>query len=312
MPTGSMTNQVAIRSHTESGDLVLMDAASHVVRSEGGGPAALSGVTAQRIAGRPGHLHGGPGRGCAGHAPRGVPHNPCAARHAAMRREHPQRRRRQHLAAGDTGCGGRRRTTGRAAMPPRRRPRLERVGGHGRGRRPATRATATACRCASPRRWGRRWGRRCAGRPPSCGGRAASSSSSGAGSGRPGVIAAGALYALEHHRDGLVHAITPRRASSPMCWCPSQGWSWCGNTSRRTSCASGCRATRGTSWTRAWRRAWPCWWRGGSDVRAVMHRDVSVDDVERAAEVVRGVLEDARRGNVIALGCSRGRPRRDA
>ena len=51
MPTGSMTNQVAIRSHTESGDLVLMDAASHVVRSEGGGPAALSGVTAQRIAG---------------------------------------------------------------------------------------------------------------------------------------------------------------------------------------------------------------------------------------------------------------------
>ena len=51
MPTGSMTNQVAIRSHTESGDLVLMDAASHVVRSEGGGPAALSGVTAQRLAG---------------------------------------------------------------------------------------------------------------------------------------------------------------------------------------------------------------------------------------------------------------------
>ncbi|MYA64425.1 MAG: low specificity L-threonine aldolase, partial [Gemmatimonadetes bacterium] len=30
MPTGSMTNQVAIRSHTESGDLVLLDAASHV------------------------------------------------------------------------------------------------------------------------------------------------------------------------------------------------------------------------------------------------------------------------------------------
>lgn len=51
MPTGSMTNQVAIRAHTEPGDLVLMDAASHVVRSEGGGPAALSGVTAQRIAG---------------------------------------------------------------------------------------------------------------------------------------------------------------------------------------------------------------------------------------------------------------------
>ncbi len=54
MPTGSMTNQVAIRAHTEPGDLVLMDVASHVVRSEGGAPAALSGVTAQRILGERG------------------------------------------------------------------------------------------------------------------------------------------------------------------------------------------------------------------------------------------------------------------
>ena len=54
VPTGSMANQVAIRTHTESGDLVLMDAGSHVIRSEGGGPAALSGVTGQRIAGRRG------------------------------------------------------------------------------------------------------------------------------------------------------------------------------------------------------------------------------------------------------------------
>ena len=54
MPTGSMTNQVAIRSHTEPGDRVLMDRASHVVRSEGGAPAALSGVTAHRIDGQRG------------------------------------------------------------------------------------------------------------------------------------------------------------------------------------------------------------------------------------------------------------------
>ncbi len=51
MPTGSMANQVAIRAHTESGDRVLMDGGAHVVRSEGGAPAALSGVTAHRIAG---------------------------------------------------------------------------------------------------------------------------------------------------------------------------------------------------------------------------------------------------------------------
>ncbi|MXV95962.1 MAG: low specificity L-threonine aldolase, partial [Gemmatimonadetes bacterium] len=51
MPTGSMTNQVAIRAHTEPGDRVIMDIASHVVRSEGGGPAALSGATVQPLLG---------------------------------------------------------------------------------------------------------------------------------------------------------------------------------------------------------------------------------------------------------------------
>lgn len=51
MPTGSMTNQVAIRAHTEPGDRVVMDIASHVVRSEGGGPAALSGATVQPLLG---------------------------------------------------------------------------------------------------------------------------------------------------------------------------------------------------------------------------------------------------------------------
>ncbi len=51
MPTGSMTNQVAIRAQTEPGDRVIMDIASHVVRSEGGGPAALSGATVQPLLG---------------------------------------------------------------------------------------------------------------------------------------------------------------------------------------------------------------------------------------------------------------------
>ena len=51
VPTGSMANQVAIRVHAEAGDRVLMDAGAHAVRSEGGGPAALSGVTTHRIPG---------------------------------------------------------------------------------------------------------------------------------------------------------------------------------------------------------------------------------------------------------------------
>jgi len=45
MPTGTMSNQVALRVHTEAGDGVLLDQASHIIRSESGAPAALSGVT---------------------------------------------------------------------------------------------------------------------------------------------------------------------------------------------------------------------------------------------------------------------------
>ncbi len=44
MPTGTMTNQVALRTHTALGDAVLFDQISHVYLLEGGGPAALSGL----------------------------------------------------------------------------------------------------------------------------------------------------------------------------------------------------------------------------------------------------------------------------
>ena len=51
VPTGTMSNQIGIRSHTEHGDLVLIDLAAHLVRAEGGAPAALSGVTMKPLAG---------------------------------------------------------------------------------------------------------------------------------------------------------------------------------------------------------------------------------------------------------------------
>ncbi len=51
VPTGTMANQASIRAHTQAGDRVMMDWGTHSVRSEGGGPAALSGVTADRIRG---------------------------------------------------------------------------------------------------------------------------------------------------------------------------------------------------------------------------------------------------------------------
>jgi threonine aldolase len=51
VPTGTMSNQIAIRVQTEAGDLVLLDQAAHVVRSEGGAASAVSGVTAKHLPG---------------------------------------------------------------------------------------------------------------------------------------------------------------------------------------------------------------------------------------------------------------------
>jgi threonine aldolase len=51
MVTGTMTNQVAIRAHTEPGDAVLFDQNAHVYILEGGAPAAISGVLPRLLPG---------------------------------------------------------------------------------------------------------------------------------------------------------------------------------------------------------------------------------------------------------------------
>jgi threonine aldolase len=58
MPSGTMTNQVAIRTHTEPGDEIIMDATSHSYIYECGAPAALSGVTCKLIPGTRGIFTG--------------------------------------------------------------------------------------------------------------------------------------------------------------------------------------------------------------------------------------------------------------
>jgi threonine aldolase len=50
VPTGSMSNQVALRTHTEPGDLVLIEGSAHIVLNEAGGGAAISGVTMRPLA----------------------------------------------------------------------------------------------------------------------------------------------------------------------------------------------------------------------------------------------------------------------
>lgn len=54
MPSGTMTNQIAIRTHTEPGDEILLHEESHVYIYEGGAPAALSGVMVNLLPGERG------------------------------------------------------------------------------------------------------------------------------------------------------------------------------------------------------------------------------------------------------------------
>ena len=49
MPTGTMCNLVAIRTHTRPGDAVVADWMAHIVRAESGGSALASGVTIEPI-----------------------------------------------------------------------------------------------------------------------------------------------------------------------------------------------------------------------------------------------------------------------
>jgi threonine aldolase len=51
MPTGTMTNQIGIRVHTEPGDAVIFDQNAHVYMLEGGAPSAFSGVLPRLLPG---------------------------------------------------------------------------------------------------------------------------------------------------------------------------------------------------------------------------------------------------------------------
>src|SRR5580658_10250663 len=56
--SGTMANQLAIRSHTEPGDEILVEAYAHIYYYEGGAPAALSGVMCRCLQGERGVFGG--------------------------------------------------------------------------------------------------------------------------------------------------------------------------------------------------------------------------------------------------------------
>ncbi|MBM4183664.1 MAG: low specificity L-threonine aldolase [Gemmatimonadetes bacterium] len=51
VPTGTMSNQLAVRVQTEQGDAALIEGTAHLVMNEGGGAAALSGVSIHPLRG---------------------------------------------------------------------------------------------------------------------------------------------------------------------------------------------------------------------------------------------------------------------
>ena len=54
LPSGSMCNEVAVKTHMQPGESILCDRMCHIHRSEFGGPALLSGVTVEAIPGERG------------------------------------------------------------------------------------------------------------------------------------------------------------------------------------------------------------------------------------------------------------------
>lgn len=55
-PSGTMTNQIAIRCHTQPGDEVICDESAHVYQYEGGGIASNSGASVKLLAGNRGRI----------------------------------------------------------------------------------------------------------------------------------------------------------------------------------------------------------------------------------------------------------------
>lgn len=58
VPSGTMSNQLALKTLADPGDMAIMDGASHMVINEGGAAAALAGVTVWRIQGSLGIFDG--------------------------------------------------------------------------------------------------------------------------------------------------------------------------------------------------------------------------------------------------------------
>jgi threonine aldolase len=288
VPTGTMSNQIAVRTHTEPGDLVLIDGQGHVVRSEGGGAAAISGVTMRHLP-----------------SDRGV--FAADAIHEAMGRPHPFNPSTippvpRLVCVENTHNGG-----GGTVWP---LPALDAVAGAARAHglalhldgarlwHAAAASDVPEARLAEPfdtvnvcfsKGLGAPVGSALAGTRPLIERARRFRQQLGGGMRQAGIIAAGALHALEHHRDGLIADVVNARAFA-----------------EGLSAIPGVRVElervqsnivrfeveaveAGAFATRCHELGVHMLPNGTRGMRAVMHRDVDSEDLARALEVVREV-----------------------
>ena len=296
VPSGTMSNQLCLRTLTRMGDEVIVHEDAHVLHYEGGSAAALSGLQLASRAGRSGVLAA---------AARGGGH-PAARRALRAHRgrgdgEHPQPLRRHRLAARGDGGRGRGGPGARPRSPPGRRPPLERPQGHrGAAARPM-RPRPTPCRCASPRGWGLPVGSVLAGTREFVEEARNNRKRYGGAMRQAGIIAAGALYALEHNLDRLVEDHENAAVLAGL----SSGGARGGARPSRADQHPHRRGRRpgrgrGQGRRRARRaRASLCGVAAPDRVRFVTHLDVSAAAVKRAGEIIVRVLAVPGRGGQV-------------
>lgn len=289
VPTGTMSNQIGVRVHTEPGDLVLIDGSAHIVRAECGAPAALSGVTLRPLPGRDGlftaadvddaidpdhpfnpiHLEAPPRLLCVENThnggggtvwPPGQAEEVCAAA------------RRHGLA---THLDGARLWHATAAS------------GVSEARYSAPFDTVSVC---FSKGLGAPVGSALAGRAELVARARRFKQQFGGGFRQAGILAAAALHALEHHRDALSADIDNARAlargvarleglETNVAGAPSNIVRF-----RVTAMPAGAFALRCHA------RGLHLLPQGETGVRAVAHRDISAPDVTRALDIMRRVL----------------------
>ncbi len=194
VPSGTMSNQLCLRTLTQMGDEVICHEDAHILHYEGGSAAALSALQLRPVAGDHGVLS--PGGGGGDHP---TQQRALRAHRGGGDGEHAQPLRRHHLAAGGHAgdirpCAGSGASRSTSTAPGCGTPTWPRA-----CLSPTTRRRRTRCPYASRRDSALPWDRALAGSYEFVERARNNRKRFGGAMRQAGIIAAGAVYALEHN-----------------------------------------------------------------------------------------------------------------